>query len=334
MESSHIGNSLVAAAVLAVLLLSGCNLRPESESVVLPDAARTAMYDTSSVNFIDFSNYGELRRLPIGVFDADSTSMTLLETITTMDVFDNITGERRSDGIADFAGEFFQYYTAGSDVDCFRSTLFLMQDRYWDSFEKERSKIIVAGGYLTAANGLDDITALSEHNAAGVRVVSEIEAGVRAMFDSLANDNISAFTIAALSDSSKDALKAYTEAVRKAASENGNTRSISMISGDKSLEGLARIVENLRSGNSKSPLKVIVVEGDGDEFKASCNRLLDSYRNQFVNGTYPYRSILADDIVFIDPSLCAAVECYRTLRNDRNLALRAEKQKVNYFYGL
>lgn len=334
MENSHTGNKLLAALLPALVLIFGCRPGTDQPGTVIPEAARAAMYDTASVNFVDFSNYGELRRLPIGIFDADSTSMTLLETFVAMDCFDNITGERRSDGIADFAGEYFQYYTAGSDADCFRSTLFLMQDRYWDSFVKERSKIVVAGGFLTAAGGLDDILALSDYNAAGVKVISEIEAGVRAVFDSLSNDNISAFTIAALSDSSQDALKAYTEAIRKVAAENGNTRSISMISGDDSPEGLARIVENLRSGNSKSPLKVIVVEGADEGFRKSCADLLEKYRGMFVNGTYPYRSILADEIVFIDPSLCAAVECYRTLRADRNLALRAEKQKVNYFYGL
>ena len=120
MESSRIGNSLAVAVLLVSLLLSGCELRKDNNDVVLPDAVRTVMYDTASVNFIDFSNYGELRSLPIGIFDADSTSMTLLETVRAMDCFDNITGARRSDGILDLAGEYFQYYTAQSDDDCLR----------------------------------------------------------------------------------------------------------------------------------------------------------------------------------------------------------------------
>ncbi len=333
MESSHIGNRLLVVICLTVMLLCGCRQRTEQSEVLLPDAVRTVLYDTASANFVDFSNYGELRNLPIGIFDADSTSMTLLETIVAMDCFDNITGARRSDGIADFAGEHFQYYTAASDDDCFRSALFLMKDRYWDSSEKERSKIVVAGGYLTAADGLDDLEALCGHNVAGVKAVLEMEAGVRAMFDSLAGDNISAFTVAALSDSSHDAVKAYSEAIRKVAAENGNNRSISLIGGGDKLEDLARIIDNLRIDNSKSPLKVIMVEGLDDEFRSGCNSLLERYRSRFVNGTYPYRSILSDEVIFVDPSLSAAVECYSTLRNDRNLALRAEKQKVNYFYG-
>lgn len=333
MESSHIGNSLLAALCLTALLLCSCRQRTEHSEIILPEAVNAVMYDTASVNFVDFSNYGELRNLPIGIFDADSTSMTLLETITAMDCFDNITGARRSDGIADFAGEHFQYYTAASDNDCFGSALFLMRDRYWDSFEKERSKIVVAGGYLTASDGIDDLEALCRYNPAGVKSVSEMETGVRAMFDSLAGNNISALTVAALSDSSHDAVKAYSEAIRKVAAENGNARSISIIGADDSLEGLAKIIDNLRVDNSKSPLKVIMVEGLDEDFRAGCLALLERYRSTFVNGTYPYRSILADDIVFVDPSLSAAVECYRTLRGDRNLALRAEKQKVSYFYG-
>ena len=333
MESSHIGNRLLAVLCLASLMLFGCKPRTAHPDVVLPAAVQTVLYDTASVNFVNFSDYGELRHLPIGIFDADSTSMTLLEAVRTMDCFDNITGARRSDGILDFAGEYFQYYTAGSDEDCFGSALFLMKDKYWDSFEKERSKIVVAGGYLTSSSGLDEMEALSGHNGAGVKIISEIEAGVRAMFDSLSNDNIASFTIAALSDSSHDAVRANSEAIRRVAAENGNTRSISIIGGDDSLRGLSQIVDNLLSDNSKSPLKVIMVEGLDEDFLADCKALLERYRSMFVNGTYPYRSILADDIVFVDPSLSAAVECYQTLRHDRNLALRAEKQKVSYFYG-
>ena len=333
MESSRIGNSLAAAAVIAVALLTGCNLRKDPAAIVLPDAVRAAMYDTASVNFIDFANYGQLRSLPIGIFDADSTSMTLLETFTRIDCFDNITGERRSDGILDFAGEFFQYYTAKSDDDCFGSTLFLMRDSYWDSFKKERSKIVVAGGALTPAGGLDDMMFLSESNSAGVKVISVVESGIKAMFDSLADDNITSLTVASLSGSSRNDRAAYTQAIKKIATEEGNTRSISIISSDCDLQGLSQIVEELKNASSKSPLKVVIIDGLDDGFKESCLNLIEQYRSKFVNGTYPYRSILADDIVFIDPSLCATVECYTTLRHDKNLALRAEKQKVSYFYG-
>jgi len=333
MESSRIGNSIAAALIIAASLLTGCKLRTDHTEVVLPAAVRTAMYDTASVNFIDFSKYGELRSLPIGIFDADSTSMTLLETCTGMDCFDNITGARRSDGILDFAGEYFQYYTARSDDDCFNSTLFLMKDRYWDSFEKERSKIIVAGGPLISYKGLDDMMSLGEHNGAGVKVISAVDAGVRAMFDSLADDNIASLTVACMSDSSSNYRQAYSEAIKKISDERGNTRSISIISGKNSLEGLSKIVEELKNASSKSPLKVIIVDGLGDDFEASCLALLEQYRSSFGNGTYPYRSILADDIIFVDPSLSAAVECYTALRHDKNLALRADKQKVSYFYG-
>ena len=332
MESSRIGNSLAVAVLLVSLLLSGCELRKDNNDVVLPDAVRTVMYDTASVNFIDFSNYGELRSLPIGIFDADSTSMTLLETCTGMDIFDNITGARKSDGILDFAGEYFQYYTAQSDDDCFNSALFLMKDRYWDSFQKERSKIVVAGGALSS-EGLDDLTALSEHNGAGVKVISAVEAGIRAMFDSLSNDNIASFTVALLSDSSSNDRLAYAVAIRKISAEEGNTRSISIISNTCSMEGLSQIVEELKNASSKAPLKVIIVDGLDEEFETGCSSLLDKYRSSFGNGTYPYRSILDDDITFINPSLSAAVECYTTLRHDKNLALRAERQKVSYFYG-
>jgi len=333
MENLRIGNSLCAVFCICALFLSGCRPGADTSLVELPEAAHAAMYDTSSVSFVDFSDYGELRYLPIGLFDADSTSMTLLETFMSMDCFDNITGARRSDGIVDFAGEHFQYYTAVSDEECFQSTLFLMQNRYWNSFRKERSKIVVADGFFTAEHGLEDMAALSQHNEAGVKVITSIEAGVREMFDRLATDNISTFTVACLCDSSENARPAYSEVIKKIAAEQDNPRTISIISGKNSLEGLERLIGRLHDINSKSPLKVILMDGADEEFIASCNYLLDRYRDKFENGTYPYKSILADRIIFINPALCAAIECYEELRSSKNLALRAERQKVSYFYG-
>lgn len=335
MANSRIVNNL-GAMCLAAALLAGCSLFHKDAAVDMsvPEAARSAMYDSSSVNYVHFDHYGLSKYMPIGVFDADSTSMTLLETCLKLDCFNNITGERVSDGIPDFAGEYFQYYTARSDDECFKSALFLMQDHYWDSFEKERSKIILAGGSLIPSKGLNEIEAVSDLNEAGVKVISEVNSGIRAMFDSLEVNDISSLTVAALCDSTDNDVAAYSEAIRKIAAERGNDRTISIIRGENTLEGLERTVDNLRRSSTKSPLKVIVMDGESAEFVASCEAVLERYRNMFVNGTYPYRSILADDIIFIDPSLSAAVECYLTLRKDKNLALRAEKQKVYYFYGI
>ena len=316
----------------AVMLTAGCESNSGEVASSLPAAVHEAMYDTSSASFIDFAAYGELPQLPIGIFDADSSSMVLLEACLKLDHFDNIHGDVESDGLPDFAGEHFQYYTAASDSNCFDSALFLMRNHSYSS-EKERSKIIVAGGCPDSSDGMDDVMALAE-NPAGVKIISAVNAGVRAMFDSLAADRNSAFTMAVLCGSDSDAVSAYGESVRRIAGAGGYNQSIAIISGDESADGLVQIVNQLRSGSgSKAPLKVVVMNGMDEGFIETCRRLLDDYRNTFVNGTYPYRSILADDIVFVDPALCAAVECYRVLREDNNLALRTARQKVNYFYG-
>ena len=47
---------------------------------------------------------------PIGVFDSGVGGMTVLEQMLKMDLYDNVTGERKSDGRADFENERFVYF--------------------------------------------------------------------------------------------------------------------------------------------------------------------------------------------------------------------------------
>jgi len=57
-------------------------------------------------------------------------------------------------------------------------------------------------------------------------------------------------------------------------------------------------------------------------------KVIDELRNYTVEGTHPYRNLIADDFVFIDPAVYTAIECYNTLREDGNLALRTTDMTV------
>ena len=62
--------------------------------------------------------------------------------------------------------------------------------------------------------------------------------------------------------------------------------------------------------------------------------IADNYRSKRINGDYPYRSVISDKLIFIDPYECAAKECYRVLRRDNNLALRIEDNQVLHYTDL
>ena len=58
---------------------------------------------------------------------------------------------------------------------------------------------------------------------------------------------------------------------------------------------------------------------------------LKDYRE---DGRYPYRDLIADEITFIDPAVYTAIECYRTLREDGNLAYRISPTKVDAYISV
>ena len=62
--------------------------------------------------------------------------------------------------------------------------------------------------------------------------------------------------------------------------------------------------------------------------------MINNYRSKRINGDYPYRSAINDRLIYINPSECAAMECYRTLRADNNLALRIGETKVTHYTDL
>ncbi|MBQ0025589.1 MAG: aspartate/glutamate racemase family protein [Bacteroidales bacterium] len=59
---------------------------------------------------------------------------------------------------------------------------------------------------------------------------------------------------------------------------------------------------------------------------------LREYRER--DGSFPYKELLADDIIFIDPAVYTAIECYRTLRSDGNLAFSIGKEKLDGYISV
>src|SRR5258708_5321342 len=53
---------------------------------------------------------GDRSSLPIGVFDSGIGGLTVMESILTLDAFDNRTSQPGADGVPDFAGERFIYF--------------------------------------------------------------------------------------------------------------------------------------------------------------------------------------------------------------------------------
>ena len=93
MAVSHIGNKLLIS--FFVIVTSTACKHFVAESVPLSNTVQAALYDSTSVFFADFASYGELKSLPIGIFDADTTSMALLEAFESLDCYNNVTVRKK-----------------------------------------------------------------------------------------------------------------------------------------------------------------------------------------------------------------------------------------------
>ena len=80
-------------------------------------------------------------------------------------------------------------------------------------------------------------------------------------------------------------------------------------------------MERHRLSGSTVPLKAVILGCTHYPFHLETMRkVVRELRDYRVDGRYPYRDLLAEDLVFIDPAHDTAVECYRLLREDGLLA--------------
>ncbi len=190
----------------------------------------------SAVASVPWDRYGgDLRSLPIGVFDSGIGGLTVLEAILKLDEHDNATGKPGADGVPDFAGERFVYlgdqanmpygnYSSVGKVDFLRELivrdgLFLLGDKFADG-EKPPVKAIVIACNTATAYGLDDLrAALAKWNVL-IPVVGVVEAGGRGVIDALRTDT-QASTAAVLATVGTCASGAYPRTIATLAGQQG-----------------------------------------------------------------------------------------------------------------
>ena len=350
--------TLILGFVIAAAAVAACKRAPVQQ-VVLAPLAQEALYDTTSSYYTDFSKYPRnIADLPIGIFDLNPTSAGTLSRTVMLDCFDNITGSERPDRINDFAGEHFIYYTALSDADsvydangrmdihdaALKNTLFLVGDKCAQG-NKERAKIVIAAGNITRANGLNDIRAMLAASGSGVKAIGVVEEGVKGLLDELAQMPMLNYSIGLLADSLTIASGAYQQTMRDIMRERGLKATIPVVGqpltandtlhGPSIANAFVSMIERHYKDGQPFPICAVISETylDGQQIDLF-QEIADNYRSKRINGDYPYRSVISDKLIFIDPYECAAKECYRVLRRDNNLALRIEDNQVLHYTDL
>ncbi len=103
---------------------------------------------------------------------------------------------------------------------------------------------------------------------------------------------------------------------------------------------LVSIFEKLRKSGVKVPLKHVILGCTHYPYQLEVlNETIAHLKDYESDGIYIYRDLIADNFSFIDPAMYTAIECYKTLRADKQLAFRTRDGKVDAYisvpaYGL
>ena len=192
---------------VAVLFLNACKDKKEVAEII--PVTKKAISDSTSRFFINFSSYPkEINKLPIGIFDSDLCGLSVVESFLKEDSYDNITGKKESDGIADFSGEDFIFMADKANAPYFsyyknnrndylrelivRDALFLCDNKYYNlaiddipTGMKSPVKILIAASKTYSSKRLADIETLISESGAPVKIIGMVESASEAALDYL-----------------------------------------------------------------------------------------------------------------------------------------------------
>ena len=284
---------------------------------------------------------------PIGVFDSGTGGLTVLEKMLTIDRFNNVTGEERADGIPDFAGERFAYFGdqanmpygdyAGAGKSEFLRGLvlndaaFLLGDRYACdaadkalSGRKEGVKTLVIACNTATAYGFDAVSQMLAARGDGTQVTGVVNAGAKAALDALglvSGSQAAPCAIGVMATPGTIASGVYARTIRRELAARGVTSRVEIYA--RGCAGLADAVEagapnaaqiacdNLKAvqdaaaKHPEAPLKAVIL---------GCTHF------PFVQDSLERH---APGVLFVDPAVYTAAECFRALHASRRRAVSA-----------
>ena len=98
---------------------------------------------------------------------------------------------------------------------------------------------------------------------------------------------------------------------------------------------MVSLLERHRQSGKATPLRAIILGCTHYPFcLETLNETLAFLRDYREDGRYPYRDLIAEEVTFIDPAVYTAIECYKTLRQDGNLAYRITPTRVDAYISV
>ena len=98
---------------------------------------------------------------------------------------------------------------------------------------------------------------------------------------------------------------------------------------------MVELMERHRQSGKSTPIRAIILGCTHYPFYLeTLQKTLMELKDYREDGRYPYRDLIADDVLFIDPAVYTAIECYTTLRADGNLAYRITPTRVEAYISV
>ena len=174
------GKTVLLFLLTGLLWLTGsCGNAREETPERLP-VIDEILNDTNSAWYLDPASFPEQRNVsPIGVFGTDKDDITAVEVLLGIDQFDNITGKPGSDGIRDFAGEYFDFVcrppaTDSASIETIRN----MAGMFRPEGDRPPVKALVVAGDPASVHAFEGIQELIRAGDLGVVAVSVLQAGI------------------------------------------------------------------------------------------------------------------------------------------------------------
>ena len=287
-----------------------------------------------------FVAFGAERRAdcPIGVFDSGTGGLTVLEKLLAADAFDNVTGEQVADGKPDFTAENFVYfgdqanmpygvYDAEGKADFLRELVVRDTKFVMGSDGHKPSKIVVIACNTATAYGLKAATDTAAPK--GVKVIGVVNAGVAATMDALdVKKGMAPFAVGVIATPGTIASGVYDRTLRAELNARGitgyeieNRGGIGLAEAvendEPGMKDCARtnfvaLVEGYRARGGKVPMRAVILGCTHYPF------VLSVFKEtlQTLRADPKYRGLIADDLVFVDPAVYTAIQCFRSLKKD------------------
>jgi glutamate racemase len=311
-------------------------------------------------SFVAADYRGDLRDLPIGVFDSGVGGLTVLEALKAHDRHHNVTGADGPDGVPDFAGERFVYfgdqanmpygnYSAVGRTDflrelVLRDALFLLGRRQARG-DKPPVKAIVIACNTATAYGLEDLRAAVKAWGLPVIVVGVVEAGAQGLAETAEGAQGGVAVLATVGTCASNAYpKAIAKVTGRPVRQLGSASLAAAIEGDPSVKTPIRDIIRADVGaflksaadDDAAPIDTLMLGCThyplvADEIAAA----FAYWREQpDAAGRKPYAALVAPKLKQVNPAAWTAESLWRSLRGAQMMAVAQPKGGDRFFLSV